>query len=192
MQKRSAAMVDAILEAAARILEEGGVGALGTNAIAQRAGVSIGSLYQYFPSKESILAELIRRDHAHLLEELTRVADVVKGRPLAEAIIAMVDVGVAHQLDRPDLARTLDYAEPMLPLDRETAAIDQAINCVVLALLRSSALRLRGKALETAADDIAALSRGMIDAAGRRGETDRAALAKRVARAIMGYLAPSG
>ena len=62
------AALPAILEAAARILETGGATGLNTNAIAQRAGVSVGSLYQYFPNKEAILAELIREKRGQLLD----------------------------------------------------------------------------------------------------------------------------
>lgn len=183
-------MVDAILEAAARILEDDGLGQLNTNAIAARAGVSVGSLYQYFPSKEAILAELIRIDHADLLSQLTRTAEVVSGGPLAEAVRGLVDVGVAHQLKRPGLARALDYAEPLLPLAQENAAIGARIQSLVVAMLRAHVPRLRGQALQTAAADVAALARGMIDAAGMRGETGGRALAERVTRTIMGYLAP--
>lgn len=183
-------MVEAILDAAARILEEGGVAALSTNVIAQKAGVSVGSLYQYFPGKDSILAELIRIDHAQLLASLERAALGLEGKSLDMSVRALVEVGVAHQLERPGLARALDYAEPTLALDGETLAIEQAINGVVMSLLKASAPKLRGKGLETAAADIAALSRGMIDAAGQRGETDRRALIDRVARAVTGYLAP--
>lgn len=63
-QERSRETVRAILEAAARIFEERGVEAATTDRIAERAGVSIGSLYQYFPGKEAILATLAR---CHLL-----------------------------------------------------------------------------------------------------------------------------
>ncbi len=58
-QQRSAATVDAILEAAARILERKGLDALTTNVVAELAGISIGSLYQYVPGKAVILAELM-------------------------------------------------------------------------------------------------------------------------------------
>ncbi|WP_454277896.1 TetR/AcrR family transcriptional regulator [Sphingomonas sanguinis] len=58
-QGRSAATVDAIVEAAARILEAAGPSGYTTNAIAQRAGVSVGSLYQYFPNKDAITRALI-------------------------------------------------------------------------------------------------------------------------------------
>ncbi|MEM7018835.1 MAG: TetR/AcrR family transcriptional regulator [Pseudomonadota bacterium] len=61
VQSRAHATVDAILEAAARVLIDDGYSAANTNHIAERAGVSIGSLYEYFPGKEAIFTELRRR-----------------------------------------------------------------------------------------------------------------------------------
>ncbi len=58
-QRRSRVTYDAILEAAAQILIERGYAATTTNHIARRAGISIGSLYQYFPSKEAIAVYLV-------------------------------------------------------------------------------------------------------------------------------------
>ncbi|MCP6571139.1 TetR/AcrR family transcriptional regulator, partial [Klebsiella pneumoniae] len=55
-----------MLEAAARILESLGFAGFNTNAVAELAGVSIGSLYQYFPSKDALIVELIRRERAKL------------------------------------------------------------------------------------------------------------------------------
>lgn len=60
-QARALASVDAILEAAAQILQ-GGDGRFTTNAVAERAGVSIGTLYQYFPDKNAILIALARQE----------------------------------------------------------------------------------------------------------------------------------
>lgn len=60
-QERAGATVDAILEAAAYILVKDGWDRFTTNRVAERAGVNIASLYQYFPNKESIAAELQRR-----------------------------------------------------------------------------------------------------------------------------------
>lgn len=60
-QQRAKATVDAIIEAATQLLLEVGYTAVTTNHIAERAGVSIGSLYEYFPAKESIYAELKSR-----------------------------------------------------------------------------------------------------------------------------------
>src|ERR1700722_13701556 len=72
-QKRSVATVAAILEAAARILETQGLEAYSTNAVAARAGVSIGSLYQYFPSKDAITRALISRGAEELLADIQAV-----------------------------------------------------------------------------------------------------------------------
>jgi AcrR family transcriptional regulator len=73
-QQRSEATVDAILEAAARILEGAGLNAVTTNAVAEHAGVSIGSLYQYFPGKTALLAELIRRERDILTARIAAIA----------------------------------------------------------------------------------------------------------------------
>ncbi len=75
-QARAKATVDAILEAAARVLVDDGFDAASTNRIAQVAGVSVGSLYQYFPSKEAIVADLIDRQADKMLGLLVqRLAD---------------------------------------------------------------------------------------------------------------------
>lgn len=60
-QERARVTVDAILEATAQLLTQDGIGALSTNKIAKRAGVSVGTLYQYFSSKEAILMALGER-----------------------------------------------------------------------------------------------------------------------------------
>ena len=58
-QARSQETVSVILEASARILESDGLRGFNTNAIAAKAGVSVGSLYQYFPNKDAIVLALI-------------------------------------------------------------------------------------------------------------------------------------
>ncbi|MEZ4375191.1 MAG: TetR/AcrR family transcriptional regulator [Polyangiaceae bacterium] len=58
-QERARVLVDAIVEAATRILKQEGAHALNTNHIAELAGVSVGSLYQYFPNKQAILVAVI-------------------------------------------------------------------------------------------------------------------------------------
>lgn len=72
VQKRSKATVDDILSAAAQVFEAHGYAAGTTNRIAERAGVSIGTVYQYFPSKEAIAVALLERhiaDTDHRLHE---------------------------------------------------------------------------------------------------------------------------
>lgn len=62
VQARSRETVAAILEAAAHVFERRGYGGFTTNHVASRAGVSIGSIYQYFPHKDALLAALVERD----------------------------------------------------------------------------------------------------------------------------------
>lgn len=183
-QARAAATVDAVIEAAARILEEGGLGAFNTNAVAARAGVSIGSLYQYFPGKDAILASLIRReagafDHA-LSEAVARTGEL--GTSSAVALLAQV--AVAHQASRPRLARLLDLEEQRLGLADEVDAAGARTGATVTRFLVDRRL---GE--EEAAADILNLSRGLIDGALERGAVD--GLEKRLAWAILGYLALS-
>jgi AcrR family transcriptional regulator len=84
-QARSRATWEAILEAASQILERRGPAALNTNAVAERAGVSIGTLYQYFADKRAILVAAAER-------ELTAGAgDGRRQRALIEALIAMLE-----------------------------------------------------------------------------------------------------
>src|ERR1700750_1576209 len=69
-QTRALRTVDTLFEAATRILDSEGEAGFTTNRIAERAGFSIGTLYQYFPSKEAIVVALVRRHRGRVLREL--------------------------------------------------------------------------------------------------------------------------
>ncbi|MBS0519968.1 MAG: TetR/AcrR family transcriptional regulator [Proteobacteria bacterium] len=75
-QARAEETVAAILEAAAQILEAGGLAAFTTNAVAERAGVSIGTLYQYFADKNAVLCALAERE---MNAVFLRVAEALRG-----------------------------------------------------------------------------------------------------------------
>ncbi|TNB48475.1 TetR/AcrR family transcriptional regulator [Martelella lutilitoris] len=183
-QSRSLAVVDAILEAAARILERDGLAGLNTNILAEKAGVSVGSVYQYFPSKEAVVAEILRRKRAEMLRGMRDVLSSAEKLTFEEAITAMLSAALSHQLDRPELSRALEYAETMLPIDAETRELKIEIAGVAAECLRSEGFRQP----EILARDITALCRGMIDSAGLYGETDAAALQARLMAATLGYL----
>lgn len=184
-QARAAATVDAILEATAHILREGGLAGLTTNAVAERAGVSIGSLYQYFPGKQALLCALIRRKRGGILSGLRSVSMRLPAMSLDQAIEAFVAEGIAHQADDPALSLALEYAEQTLPIQSETGALKMAIIAEVAAMLARYGI----EEPHVAARDIVALSRGMIDQAGLYGERREASLPRRIKRAILGYLA---
>ena len=85
-QSRSRATWDAIVEAAAQILERRGPEALTTNHVAERAGVSIGTLYQYFSDKRALLLAAAKRDLAPEAAPSPK-----RQRALVQALIAMLE-----------------------------------------------------------------------------------------------------
>jgi AcrR family transcriptional regulator len=102
-QERSRLTVDALLEATTRILIKEGYDRASTNRIAEVAGVSIGSLYQYFPSKEALVAAVIDR-HTQEISEVTRNALVrVAARPIEVAARQFVSVAIDGHRVNPKL-----------------------------------------------------------------------------------------
>jgi AcrR family transcriptional regulator len=86
VQGRSRVTVDAILEAAARLFVRDGYPNTTTNRIAELAGVSVGSLYEYFPNKASILLALLQRQVDITLGLMRERLAAVHGRPLEEVV----------------------------------------------------------------------------------------------------------
>ena len=82
VQGRSRVTVDAILEAAARLFVRDGYPNTTTNRIAELAGVSVGSLYEYFPNKASILLALLERQVEYMLNLMRERLAAVRGAPL--------------------------------------------------------------------------------------------------------------
>src|ERR1043165_2820078 len=99
-QERSRATVDALIEATARILVRDGFDKASTNRIAEVAGVSVGSLYQYFPSKEALVVAVIERHNQAILQLVRRVLDGIARLPVEEAVRRVVAVAIeAHGID---------------------------------------------------------------------------------------------
>lgn len=190
-QKRSAATVEVILDGAARILEREGLERFNTNAVAAAAGVSVGSLYQYFPGKDALMAALVRRDAARFAAEVGVAVAGREDEDWREAVLRLIATAVGHQLDLPNLARILDFEEARLPLDEETAAAEQAILDAVIDVLKRGEHALSGLDLAEAAADLIHLTRALADAEGRKAHPDREALSRRLRRVVFGYLAPS-
>jgi len=104
-----------ILTAAAHVFAEYGYAAGTTNRIAERAQISIGSLYQYYPNKDAILVELLTR---HLDAGMAATAHQrFEGppRPLEEVIRDYVRLSIANHLDDPQLLRVMMEQAPRSP-----------------------------------------------------------------------------
>jgi len=150
-QKRSRLTVDALVEATARVLIKDGYDRASTNKIAAVAGVSIGSLYQYFPSKEALVAAVIDR-HAQELSQVVRESLLkVAARPLEVAVRELVSTGIdAHRVD-PKLHRVLAEQVPRTGRLENVEAIERSS----FALVRSY-LEARRDEIDIADVDIAA------------------------------------
>lgn len=106
-QERSRATVDALVEATARILVREGFDKASTNRIAREAGVSIGSLYQYYPSKEALVAAVIDRHVQEQLQVARAALAEVASLPIEKAVRRLVAVAIdAHRVN-PSLHRVL-------------------------------------------------------------------------------------
>jgi AcrR family transcriptional regulator len=122
--------VDAILEAAARILEREGLGVrFGTNRIAREAGVSIGSLYEYFDGREAIVRALCDRHVANVHALIDTMFDQLAEAPLDHAVEVFIDSLFALHEGRPALQQTLhlDFSQrfglrPMIDSDQYVEA----------------------------------------------------------------------
>jgi len=188
LQARSRETYAAILEATARILEAEGLEAANTNAIAERAGVSVGSLYQYFPDQAAIFAELGLTPETELGDMLEVLVSSTRGQALEERLGLLVQAGVAQQMARPQLARLLDYLEATLPEDPKLRAADERILNMIGRLLHEHRDMIARPATVTTALDVLSIVKGMVDGASFAGETRQRQLEARVMAALLGYL----
>jgi len=128
-QRRARQTVDAIIEATARILVKRGWAETNTNIVARQAGVSVGSLYQYFPNKESLIVALNRRHakrvHSLVELELRRCA----GKPLEAAVAALVHVIVTVHLENPELDRMLETELSYFDVPLEERKGENILDC---------------------------------------------------------------
>ena len=114
-QRRSRTTIEDILTAAAQVFEAHGYAAGTTNRIAERAGVSIGTLYQYFPNKEALAVALLER---HLAEAMNLMADwvarcIAEPRGLHETLHVFVEGMLDLHAGRPRLQHILLEETPL-------------------------------------------------------------------------------
>lgn len=99
-QERSRATVDVLIEATARILVSEGFDKASTNRIAEEAGVSIGSLYQYYPGKEALVAAVIDRHNQEIMQVVRDALAEVASQPIKKAVRKIVVAAIeAHRID---------------------------------------------------------------------------------------------
>jgi AcrR family transcriptional regulator len=143
VQQRSRETVAAILEAAARILAEEGAAGFNTNRVASRAGVSVGSLYQYFPNKQALVRSL--------LGQRIRAAEALRPEELKEGSTASVEEGIrasvrwhiATHLENPRLETVLNRLAADVLEEGEFEAFERHYEQAVRRFLERHAESLR-------------------------------------------------
>ncbi len=106
-QARSQATVDAIFEATIQVLLKDGLPRLTTIRVAERAGASVGTLYQYYPHKQALLFAVLQRHLANVEKAITQAAESHHHMPLATMISAVIDALVEVKTGRLDESRAL-------------------------------------------------------------------------------------
>ncbi len=106
-QARSIVMVETLLQATTRIIRKEGLDQLTTNRVAEVAGVSIGSLYQYFPNKESLLDALREQYDAQFMKRMVRAYIGFDGASLREGLRVFLRFIVDIHREDPQLHNAL-------------------------------------------------------------------------------------
>ena len=191
-QERSRATVDALIDATARILVREGFDKASTNRIAEVAGVSVGSLYQYFPSKEALVAAVIERHQREIMELVRGELSEVASQPIKQGVRTLVAAAIkSHRLD-PKLHRVLAEQIPRVGKLEKVETFNRANYSLFKSYLDSHRKEIRTADLELAAfvcvTSIEALTHTAVLHHDVVGDKATEALIDEATRLIVGYL----
>lgn len=191
-QQRSHETVEVILQATAQVLAEHGYAKSSTNRIAKRAGVSVGSLYQYFPNKDALFQALIERHVSAQNAAFSQLFSMSLGSPPKVLITQAVRALVASHQVQPELHLLLisqlgglEQAAQLLTLDtRAIQALEAYFRVQAHALRPMDSPRLVAEVIVFAVE--AVVHRSMMQAE----KLDDPALERELVRLVEGYLLP--
>lgn len=136
-QARASALIEAVLDAAVQVLRAEGAARFTTARVAERAGVSVGSLYQYFPNKAAILFRL-QSDEWRRTSELLRVILEDGSRPHASRLRRLTHAFLRSECDEAAVRTALADAAPLYRDAPEAEEARHAGSSVILAFLREA------------------------------------------------------
>lgn len=193
-QQRSRATVDALLDATARILVKEGFDKASTNRIAEVAGVSVGSLYQYFPAKEALVVAVMERHQREIMRTVRSELAGILSRPVEQAMRTLVAAAVkAHRVD-PALHRVLAEEIPRTGKLAGLATFNRENHALFRSYLEAHRAELRVADLDLASfmcvTTIEALTHNAVLQRPAMLSDERiATLVNEAARLVAGYLA---
>jgi AcrR family transcriptional regulator len=187
-QARSQATVEAILAAAARVLSRESLSGFNTNRVAEVAGVSVGSLYQYFPNKSALVAALIDRDHAVLADALEAMLAGPPRGTLRDTLQDLARLLIDQQYGDPIYAAAIDHEERRLPITLQARQADRRFAAAAQALIARHRDEISPTLPAGAPQDLPAIARAIVEADSQSGRKPPADLQARIVRALLGYL----
>jgi len=196
-QLRATFTVNAILDAAAYLLKNRGYERLTTNAVAELAGFSVGTLYQYFSNRESLIAELRHRHHQEVHEAMQRAAELNEGVNFEMSVKNIVAANVRVHAADPELHYLLSerYANIAFELNKNEPRfymVKPKHNLIEKLLLRDGALSSHhaGTKGQVCTDIVISLTH----AANKSGMSQftETVLVDEIVCAVMGYLGRAG
>lgn len=193
VQARSRATVEAILDAASRVLLERR-GSFTTTRVAERAGVGIGTLYQYYPSKEALLAALLDRKMGAVEQAMADAIASTERASLTERVEAVIDAVLAQKRRQPELASILRAELARIDGHRRVVQAMRRNQAGLRALLEHHADELEGLDLDLTAGILTSAVEGTLNAAIERAPATvrRPEFRDALVRLVLGYLRESG
>jgi AcrR family transcriptional regulator len=191
-QERSRATVEALVDATARILVREGFDKASTNRIAEVAGVSVGSLYQYFPSKEALVVAVIERHQQEIMQVVRGELAEVANQPIEQGVRTLVAAAVkAHRVD-PKLHRVLAEQIPRVGKLEKVETFNRGNYALFKSYLESHRREIRAADLGLAAfvcvTSIEALTHTAVLHHDVVSDEATAALVDEATRLVVGYL----
>jgi AcrR family transcriptional regulator len=137
-QGRSKVTTDAIFEATIQVLMAHGARGMKTTLIAERAGVSVGTVYQYFPHKEALLYAVTQRYLEELAQAVERCAEIHRGEPIEMVSDALVSAYVNAKSARSDVSLALYRASGDMDTDSLVSSVFARLLAATIELFSSA------------------------------------------------------
>lgn len=141
VQARSAHTVEVLFDATIQVLTQVGVERLTTTRVAERAGVSVGTLYQYFPNKQSLLAAVLERHLLMVVERTEAACRASHGCTVGRMAGAVVEAFVSAKFADPDASRELYAVASAVGGDELVARLTQRVQIVICEMLATASDR---------------------------------------------------
>ncbi len=188
-QRRSQVTIDSIFEATIQVLLANGLDDITTLQIAERAGVSIGSLYQYFPNKNALMAAVVKRHVSQVVDATIAACKAAHGKTIGEMCATMMDAFVDAKTRRPEVSRALYL--PSAAVNADAIVKEESLRCAQAVqdmLITASDARFEQPQIVSRmlVGSIVGPTRATIEAGGNRATFER--LKQHLTALCVGYL----